>query len=57
MKDSETAVIASYSVKPQYPKRAQNILCRTDLVGNLTTEADLLRQPTLPFAQEIKEEA
>lgn len=57
MGDSATAVIASYAVKPSYPKRAQNILCRTDLIGNLTTEAALLRQPNLPFAQEVKEEA
>lgn len=57
MGDSETAVIASYAVKPSYPKRAQNILCRTDLIGNLTTEAALLKQPNLPFTQEIKEEA
>lgn len=57
MSDSETGVFTTYAVKPSYPKRAQNILCRTDLIGNLKIEADLLRQPNLPFVQEIKEEA
>ena len=56
LKDSESAIIASYAVKPVFPKKAQNILCRTDLCGNLTTEPGLLRQQTLPFVEADKKE-
>jgi len=57
MKDSETAIVTGYSLKPVYPKRAQNILCRRDLVGNLHTEADSFRQMNLPLHEDNKQEA
>lgn len=46
MKDADTAVVAQYAIKPSYPKRAQAILCRTDLTGNLKTELDPLKHQT-----------
>jgi hypothetical protein len=55
MEGSATAIIASYALKPVYPKRAQNILCRKDLVGNLRTE-ETNPQLVLSFSQEEKEE-
>ena len=58
MKDSESAVIVAYAVKPVFPKKAQNVLCRTDLCGNLSTEPQIMKQPNLPFVQTaVKEEA
>lgn len=53
MEDSETAVVVGYSVKPAYPKRAQKMLCRTDLTGNLRTELPEGRQ--ISILQYIKE--
>jgi hypothetical protein len=55
MKDSETAIITGYSVKPTYPKKTREIFCRRDLAGNLHTEEETFRQMTLPL--EEKEEA
>lgn len=56
LENSESAVVVGYSVKPTYPKRGQKILCRTDLVGNLRTEADPHGyQISILQAQETKE--
>jgi hypothetical protein len=55
LKDSSTGVIVSYSIKPTYPRRAQSLLCRTDLTGNLMADVDTGRQINLPVS--VNEEA
>ena len=47
MKGSDSAIVVKYAVKPVYPKRAQALLCRADLTGNLKTEASPLKQGSL----------
>ena len=59
--DSATGVAVSYSAKPVYPKKAQSMLCRADLTGNLSIDIEDLPERNLPFTEmkefkEIKEE-
>lgn len=39
VKDTDTMLRVTHSVKPNFPKKAHAILARQDLVGNLMTEA------------------
>lgn len=60
--DSATGVAVSYSVKPVYPKKAQSMLCRADLTGNLSVDLEDLPDRNLPFTEmkefkKIEEEA
>ena len=60
--DSATGVAVSYSAKPVYPKKAQSMLCRADLSGNLSVDLEDLADRNLPFTdmkeiEKIKEEA
>lgn len=55
LEDSDTAIVVGYAVKPVYPKKAQKMLCRTDLVGNLRTEA-LPQSQQLSILHPVKEE-
>lgn len=50
--DSATLVALSYSLRPTYPKKAQSVLCRTDLTGNLSVDQDDVRTFNLPFPGE-----
>lgn len=60
--DSTTGVSVSYSAKPVYPKKAQSLLCRADLTGNLSVDLEDLADRNLPFTEmkefkKIEEEA
>lgn len=60
--DSATGVAVSYSAKPVYPKKAQSMLCRADLTGNLSVDLEDLPDRNLPFPEmkefkKIEEEA
>jgi hypothetical protein len=47
VKDTETTLTVADSVKPSFPKKAQVVLCRRDLVENLRTDMAEPRQKTL----------
>lgn len=60
--DSAPGVAVSYSAKPVYPKKAQSMLCRADLTGNLSVDLEDLPDRNLPFTEmkefkKIEEEA
>lgn len=52
VKDTDTMLQVTHSVKPGFPKRARAILARQDLLGNLTTEVTPTQKNLFP--QEVK---
>lgn len=57
VRDTDTMLQITHSVKPAYPKRANVILARQDLVGNLMHELTPTQRNLFPIPEEANEHA